>query len=159
MPGKYWQLPDGLAKIRAQWELYLRNEMLSLAWEAIFKAGLEAIDGVRGIFGIREAAAWCVEQSAFMDAMDTFGCPSFDDAVAHEEISLPTVAEFQDCRHELALWQSLTKSEGSVSIAQTMRMFACLVARHGAQSGCYAPFHLTSGVSVIKTNGTVERVS
>jgi hypothetical protein len=143
--GCSWQLPDRLAKIRGQWEIYLRNEMLSLAWEAIFKAALEAIDGVRGISSIREAAAWCVEQPDFVDALATFGHLSFDEAVMKERHSLPSVAEYQDPQHELALWQGLPKSEGSDTIARAMRMFVVLVARHGTPSGCYAPFRLPAG--------------
>jgi hypothetical protein len=137
-----WHLPDRLAEIRGHWGLYLRNEMLSLAWEAIFKVALEAVDGQRGISNIRQAAAWCVQQPEFVEALAIFGHPSFDEAVTKERRTLPPLAAYQDPQHELALWRGLTDNDGSELIASAMRMFVVLVARHGVPFECYAPFHL-----------------
>lgn len=143
--GAPWQPSAHLADIRTCWGLYLRNEMLSLAWEAIFKAALEAIDGIRGIPSIRAAASRCVDHPHFAEALGTLGYATFDGAVESEASSLPPLTELCHPRHELALWRELPEVEGAESVAAALRMLAGLIARHGRPTRCYAPFRLPNG--------------
>ena len=143
-----WELPPPFGEVRAQWALYLRNEMLSLAWQAVFKATLEKLDGVRGIADIRSAAVWCVEQPEFEAAIAKFGHASFDEAVKAELRSLPQLTEEQHPQHELALWRKLLASEAAELLAAAMRMLAVLIARHGETADHYAPLRLSKTVLV-----------
>jgi hypothetical protein len=143
--GNPWQLSDRLVEIRRQWGIYLRNEMLSLAWESIFKASLEAVDGVLGLPGIREAANWCVGQPVFTAALAEFGHSNFREAVAEERNLLPSLAAWQEPMHELMLRQELLEDNNAGSVVSAMRMFVGLVARHGTSTNCYAPFGLSAG--------------
>jgi len=77
--------------------------VLSLAWEGIFKAALGALDGVRGLAGIREAADWCVTRQDFASALEELNRRSFGDMFERMRRSLPPIGALRAPSHELAL--------------------------------------------------------
>ena len=143
--GSLWNVAGGLDEVRALWGLYLRNEMLSLAWEAIFKTALDAVDGVRGLHSIRQAATWCLDHPIFDEALTTFGHEGFDPAVLAETASLPPLTAWDDPNHELALWRKLPRSRGADSAAMAMRLLVALVARHESMTNVYGALRLNAG--------------
>lgn len=147
--GAAWELPDEMAHLRNIWALYLRNEMMSLAWEVIFKAALDTLDKTTGIPGIRAAAEFCADKELFVEALQTFGHETYSAAVEHEETTLPAIDQVDDPSHETMIWRDFLQNLSSPSIADGLRMLTALIARHGSDQNCYAPLHLPSGTLAI----------
>lgn len=140
--GQAWNLAGALATTRDLWATYARNEMLNLAWEAVFSATLDAVGRQRGIAGIREAATWCVAQPAFLKAVAELGPPGFAGAVAADGVGMPALADFRHPDHELVLWRAIAQGNGAAVLLPAMRMLIRLVARHGMSTRNYRPFQL-----------------
>jgi hypothetical protein len=147
--GNAWDLPEDMKGLRGVWALYLRNEMMSLAWEAIFKAALDTLEENVGAQGIRAAAEICADQELFIKALEIFGHNSFNAAVEHEQATLQPLDQTDDLSHETVLWRNLIQSSSADSVAHGLRMLVSLVARHGSTPNSYAPLNLPSGTLAI----------
>jgi hypothetical protein len=141
--GPAWSLAGALANTRDLWALYARNEMLNLAWEGIFSAGLDVVSGQRGIAGIREAATWCVAQPAFKTGVAALNHASFGEAVEADKAEMPALGDFSNPDHELRIWAAITEQTGTAALLPALRMLIRLVARHGTPSDNYLPFRLS----------------
>ena len=139
--GTAWNPIGPLARSRGFWAIYARNEMLSLSWQAIFGAALQAVERQRDIRGIREAATWCVAQADFRAALASFGHAGFADAVNSDAKTMPDLADTSNEAHELGLWRSVL-TKGSSAVLPAMRLLVRLAARHGTELSSYGPFGL-----------------
>ena len=104
LPEGPWATPERLLQARRGWALYARNEMLSLAWSALFKNALDALDGHPKPFANIDAlAAWLVTTPAFQDRP----AATFNDLVAADFANAPALDAIAHPEHELAMWRAL----------------------------------------------------
>lgn len=137
--GEEWVVPQSLADTRKGWALYLRNEMMSLAWSAIFKAALDELDGTpKPLFNVRAIADWLMAKDTFK-----YRPPSdFDVVVEGDRATAPRVQDYDDPDHEICFWRELTDGDGSRNVELAARILTRLVARYGEDGSDYAPVRL-----------------
>jgi hypothetical protein len=128
-----WNLPTSMEQTRQFFGLYLRNEMLSLAFLALFKTALDTFDGQpKDIFDVRQAADWLLKQEPFAFRPDA----PFDDLVPAYRANLPELFSFDAKHHEIVYWLDIVRRrEGAV--AAGVKLLTTLLARHGASRGLY----------------------
>jgi hypothetical protein len=128
-----WALPEDYEVVRRSWALYVRNEMLSLAWLGLFKAVLDCLDGLpKPIFSVAQAANWLLKQHefAYRPKMD------FDRVISTEYEDLPNLNASDNEKHEVQVWIALTKNPVS-PLPLAVALLQKLIARHGAGKGVY----------------------
>ena len=104
LPEGPWATPERLLTARRGWALYARNEMLSLAWSALFKNALDALDGYPKPFAnIETLAAWIVTTPAFQDRQTV----PFDALITADLANAPPLDAIAHPDHELAMWRML----------------------------------------------------
>ncbi|NUB11892.1 hypothetical protein GAY28_03700 [Azospirillum brasilense] len=140
--GTTWEVPEPLGEVRRLWALYLRNELLSLAFEAVFQAALSVIRDRPGLPDIRTVAAACLATEPFQNGLVRFGHAGFDAALAAELAGLPPLEHTCDTKHEVHVWRALRRLSGGDAVAAAMRLLVLLIARHGTAGACYAPADL-----------------
>lgn len=134
-----WQAPDALEGARVGWGLYARNEMMSLAWIALFKICLDEMDGTPLVFS--NVGSLCDH----LISKPTFGAAptqSFAACVQADERARPLLTNVDANDHEFALWQRLIARPGPQAI-DTMNMLIRLISRFGDESECYVRAHVS----------------
>lgn len=142
LPEQAWTPPQSLLQVRRGWALYARNEMLSLAWSALFKNALDALDGRPKPFaGIDALAAWILTTPAFKERPGA----SFGDLVADDMTNAPPLDELEHEGHELAMWRWLLNGKPP-SPAEGARLLVRLYSRCSAEDGdAYRELNLPPG--------------
>lgn len=130
-PQAPWEPPERLRQVRRGWALYARNEMLSLAWSALFKNALDALDGHPKPFASIDAlAAWIIATPAFADRPDL----PFDDLVSADAANAPSLDAIGHAGHELAIWRRLLAGRPP-SPAEAARLLVRLYSRWRDERG------------------------
>jgi len=128
-----WVLPHDYEVVRRSWALYVRNEMLSLAWLGLFKASLDCLDGLpKPISSVAQAADWLLTQDEFSYRPQL----DFDELIAEESDNLPVLNVSGDREHEVQVWIALTKQPIS-PVLLAIGLLRKLIARHGTGKGVY----------------------
>jgi len=142
LPDGLWATPERLLEARHGWALYARNEMLSLAWSALFKNSLDALDGQPKPFANIDAlAAWLVTTPAFQDRP----VAAFDDLVAADITNAPALDDIAHPDHELVMWRTLLAANPP-SPAEAARLLVRLYCRwRDEPSDVYRELHLPLG--------------
>lgn len=129
-----WDLSDEYERTRMGWAIYARNEMLSLAWIAIFKICLDAMDESNPSPTVN---ALC-EQLLRSTQIAYRPTGSFATLLDADRTSAPAVEAVNHADHEFAIWESLHGSRAP-RFEDAARMLVRLVARFGDDVSCYAP--------------------
>ncbi len=137
--GKARSVPSVFEEIQVLWSLYERNDLLSIACQTIFAAclvGLEIEAGVGRYYdSVETFARHVVVTSAMEDEWNTLAASTFGELVHDVNLSGPTIAQFDDPRHEFQLELQLVddwhQRSGSPEefIARALHLLATLAAR------------------------------
>ncbi len=105
--GKAWTVPSRLEETQRLWSIYERNDLLSIACLTIFSACLVALEAEAGAGRYYESVEAFAEHVVITSAMEeqwkALGAATFGDILQDVKLSGPTVAQFEDPRHELEL--------------------------------------------------------
>lgn len=137
--GEEWIISAAAQEAQVGWALYLRNEMMSLAWSALFKASLDELDGPpKAIFDVRRIADWLLATASFRYRPGA----NFESSVANDREAAPPLEDHGDPNHEIQFWRELTDGDGSRNVELAVRILTRLVARYGEEDNSYASVRL-----------------
>jgi hypothetical protein len=107
LPSGHWPLGEKRAATQRGWALYVRNEMLSLAWLTVFKNALDVMDGQPKPFeNINHLAQWIITTSAF-----TYRPPlGFSGMLREDLANAPPLEELANPDHETVMWRELLRT-------------------------------------------------
>jgi hypothetical protein len=110
--GGAWKYAPSLERYRLGWQLYHRSEMLAIAAQGLFWAGLSELQEQGAELANSEAySRWFVE--TFTDKLRHRFDESFAKAVARTKETLPPLELWEDDAHEVQLgWRVFGKSSG-----------------------------------------------
>jgi hypothetical protein len=98
--GDEWALPPSLEGYRLGWQLYQRSELLAMAAQGMFWAGLsELLEQGRELENSEAYGRWFVD--TFSDRLSSRVDESFAAAVARTKAELPPLGLWEDDRHEI----------------------------------------------------------
>jgi len=131
LPAGAWDVGVGRAATRRGWALYVRNEMLSLAWSTLFKNALDALDGhPRPFPNIDALAQWLITTPAF-----AYRPPSGFNELVHGDLAIaPPLEDAAHPDNELALWRGLLAANPP-SVELALRLLVRLVSRWRHEEG------------------------
>jgi hypothetical protein len=135
---KAWSTSPGLTDIRAGWGIYRRHELLAIAVQGIFWAGLTALLDVGGYVQDGPAyAKWFGER--FQGVLGpSFPSAAFADAVNAFRPSLSSHSHSQSAEHEVNLGDALLVAQNQKNVDQvvalSLRLLLALTARGIDQS-------------------------
>lgn len=137
-----WELPEDLARIRALWSIYERNDLLSVACLSIFSSALQALDievrAGRTVHSVESFAAYLSCKSEIegslaglmrsAESVRQTGA-TFSDLVEHMEKIHPPLDDWHNSGHEIHIASELTsKPPTAQTYPRTMRAALQLVA-------------------------------
>lgn len=100
--GEVWTLPPALERYRLGWQLYQRSELLAMAAQGMFWAGLrELLEQGAALENSEAYGRWFVD--TFARKLGRRVDDSFVTAVAQTEAALPPPGLWEDERHEIQL--------------------------------------------------------
>jgi hypothetical protein len=138
---RLWSPPLPLLPSANLWSFYVRNEMLSIAMQRLFREALRAIERESPLAQTVEAAAeWCAAYGPFGEALQKLEFRTFDEFVLDTKARLPPLRDFSNERHEVALWDSALQDSDSIcdSISTAARLIATLLVRPGVLADNFA---------------------
>lgn len=143
LPDGEWSPAKRLLEARRGWALYARNEMLSLAWSALFKNALDTLDGhPKPFVNVDALAEWLVSTPAFADRP----AAAFDQLVADDIANAPPLDAIAHPDHEIAMWQALLMTDPP-SPAEAARLLVRLYCRWRDEPGdAYRELNLPPGI-------------
>jgi hypothetical protein len=109
--GRPWTLPAGLLGNRDRWALYSRNELLSVAMQALFFALLHAYrESELKVQTVRQLVGWALSTREVGDALQALdGERSFAEQVNLARKKMPDLADWRNPLHEVALAETLVE--------------------------------------------------
>jgi len=130
---KAWSIPSGLTDIRTGWGIYKRHELLSIAVQGLFWAGLTALLDEGGyVQDSRAYATWFGQR--FRGVLEpSFSSSAFADEVNASWRSLPNHSNWQSAEHEVNLGDALLVAQSQKNVDQvvalSVRLLLSLIAR------------------------------
>ena len=109
--GDTWRLSEKLEKIRREWAIYQRNEMLSIAAQGLFFALLSAYEKSDvQCDSSAELCAWFSEQIDVSQAIGRLGKrKTFSELVYSSDEWLPTFGDWENEYHEITLAEEIVE--------------------------------------------------
>lgn len=133
-----WDIPADLESTREKWAVYVRNDLLSVAIQAIFAIALKMLaPQIAGEFylcdTVEEFARVFKESDLVAGFTADMGCATFGSWLSDIESALPALGEWSADGHEMPLAQHIVRSWGSESdaavLAAAIRVLAILAIR------------------------------
>lgn len=120
--GKAWSTPATLAEVRTGWGIYKRHELLAIAVQGFFWAGLSALLDEGGYIEDASAyAEWFAKR--FRSALgSSFGSQAFGTYVDARRKSLPVHSESQAADHEVNLGDALLVAQKGGDVEEVVRL-------------------------------------
>ena len=159
-----WTLPDDLQAIRALWSLYERNDLLSMAFLAVFTASLQALDRAAQhdsrYRSVEKFAAVLSSDAAVQKSINDLLIgdelaadplkATFSDLVQYLDLSQAPLRDWQNEAHEITLAAALlskpaTGSTYHQALSAALRLLALLAARTSSFPSGYGDLVLSSG--------------
>jgi hypothetical protein len=134
--GRPWLLPAPLVPTAKLWSFYVRNEMLSIAMQRLFREALGIIEReTPRLRTVEEAAVWCASREPFDQALK----------------QLKFIADVNSERHEVSLWDKALGDSDAVCdrLVAAIRLAATLVVRPGALPD---NFERATGATALRLN-------
>lgn len=140
--GEQWSVPSAFKETQVLWSLYERNDLLSIACQTIFAACLVAMETEAGsgrYYDTVETFARHFVVNPTMDAeLSALATTTFGALVNKVSLSGPTLAQYEDPRHEFQLelrlfedWRQHSSSPENF-IVRALNLLATLAAREKA---------------------------
>jgi hypothetical protein len=131
--GRHWSPQPALLPTVKHWGFYVRNELLSIAMQRLFREALSAIgrDDPRS-WTVETTAAWCTAVEPFMGALAKLNFETFGDLVSDAKANLPARWDVSNARHEIALWDEVMSKSGTEGVVAAIQLLATLIARPGS---------------------------
>lgn len=136
-----WELPEDLARIRALWSIYERNDLLSVACLSIFSSALQALDievrAGRTVQSVESFAAYLSRKSEIEESLAelmrsaeySHTDATFSDLVEHIERIHPPLGDWRNSGHEINIASELTSNPPTAqNYPHTMRAALQLIA-------------------------------
>lgn len=145
--GEHWSIPSSLASTREQWAVYARNELLSVAIQALFYSVLDAYQesGLR-FDASAQVVDWYVQQPEALDALRALSADNtFSECVEAADAWLPKATNWIDPAHEVQLVEraaQLSRLRGSADnrreiVVAALRVLIALAHRSKGESSPY----------------------
>lgn len=133
-----WSTPASLMEVRSGWGIYKRHELLSIAVQGLFWAGLSALSGEGGYIESGPAyAKWFGKQFKSVLGAD-FASTSLAELVDACRQSLPSHSDWGSADHEVKLGDALIAAQAKNRVEDvvglSLRVLLCLMARGIDQS-------------------------
>jgi hypothetical protein len=151
--GNVWELPSALNVIRTQWRVYQKHEILSVAVQCLFWVALETIARENvNLSTTEEFIHWFEEQVWLKDAAIALGSGTFVSVLDLTRQNLPSLADWLDSEHEIALTMKALETYGSSSKREVRtellilggKLLMTLAARDVVNESPYAPLEFPS---------------
>lgn len=145
--GTPWIAPPGLAAAVDGWAVYQRHELLSVAVQGLFWAGLSALlDDGGHVMDSKAFGTWFRER--FEQALGPRpGQAFFESAFMERRATQPPLAAWEDANHEIALADALMVAQKAKdpdsAVAKAVTLLLALIARDSDRPP-YGPFDLSS---------------
>ncbi|WP_322981256.1 hypothetical protein [Pseudomonas sp. C11] len=151
--GKAWEIPDALQLTRAHWAIYVRNDLMSVAFQTILAISLQELQpqsaAQRRVFHSVEAFAdWFGSSAAVAGVLSDLGADSFGDLVASSRTNGPALTSWTKGAHEIQLARQLIDGwHPGVEVARllsgSLSLLAMLVARDDLGQQPYSGLAIT----------------
>ncbi|EPK1848439.1 hypothetical protein L4Z56_006407, partial [Pseudomonas aeruginosa] len=151
--GEAWEIPDALQSTQAHWAVYVRNDLMSVAFQTILAICLQELQpqsaAQRRVFHSVEAFAdWFAGSATVAGVLSDLGAGSFGDLVASSRANAPAVTDWTNDAHEIQLgWQLIGGWQPGVDIApllsHSLSLLAMLVARDETGQQPYSGLAIT----------------
>ncbi|WP_417779589.1 hypothetical protein [Stutzerimonas xanthomarina] len=148
-----WGIPDALQSTRAHWAVYVRNDLMSVAFQTILSISLQELQpqyaAQRRVFQSVEAFAdWFAGSATVAGVLSDLGASSFGDLVASSRANAPALTDWTNDAHEVQLgWQLIGGWQPGVDIApllsQSLSLLATLIARDNPGQQPYSGLAIT----------------
>jgi hypothetical protein len=141
-----WHVPPMLHSTREAWAIYVRNDILSLAIQAIFYVTLAQLDHHAGCHATSQAfAQWFLSTTQAQTALDHWANIQFATLIETARSTLPALTAWEDPRHEhrLACDIRSSKEPSAAMLHMALEILVALVARDSADRS-YGPFDFSS---------------
>jgi len=144
-----WLLPEALENTRAEWAIYQKNELLSLACQAIFWVVLRMIQESETIYYTSESfVEHFINSESVREALGAQINTRFDDSVADIKSRMPKLAAWENPNHECffsrKIWEDCSNKRTDRLYNDILRMaietMLLLSARNEPQSQPYGKF-------------------
>jgi len=136
--GRRWEISPHLESTARAWALYVRNDLLSIAAQAVFAVGLKQLDepGLQMRTG-REFEEWVASSAVVKRTARQFKAKSFGEALRAFQKTLAPVDEWDAPMHEWSFSRSVLDAftrrpdahSDSVVLADSLRLIMALTAR------------------------------
>lgn len=131
--GRPWAPPERLISAVKHWSFYVRNEMLSIAMQRLFREALAAIAReVPRLQTVEATARWCASVEPFTEVLAKLEFKTFDHLVSDANARLPALSDVSNERHEINLWDRALSDSGADSLVSAIQLLATLIVRPGA---------------------------
>jgi len=144
---KPWDVPEALQTTRAHWAIYVRNDLLSVASQAILALSLRELQpqtslARRTFHSIESFSAWLSTTPAISSVIDQFGSGTFAELLAGISSHAPEREAWDDAAHEMQIANKLLNgwrqgAPNDVLVAQVLSLLATLVIRDDASQRPY----------------------
>jgi hypothetical protein len=151
--GTPWVIPEALRSTCANWVVYVRNDLLSVAFQTILAICLKELQpqfsSQRQMFSSVEAfAEWFASSEKVAGVLSDLGQSSFDALVIHSRDQGPDLSDWGNIAHEFQLGRQLIdgwKSEAEIKplLAQSLKLLAMLVVRDDLNKLAYSGLAIT----------------
>jgi hypothetical protein len=143
-----WTVPSVLEPTRAAWALYVRNEILSLAIQAIFYVALANLEHHGpGLETSQAFAQWFLATPDAQEALSLWGNHHVAVLTKHARSTLPPVEAWRDPDHEFQLAYAIRRFAGSADtmLQRALQALLALAARDVCDAPPYGLFDFPEG--------------
>ncbi|RJQ54712.1 MAG: hypothetical protein C4530_16900 [Desulfobacteraceae bacterium] len=151
LPGGHpWKVPEALEGTRAAWAVYQRNEILSVAGQAVFWVALRMIQDAESSFrNTSDFVKYFMDSKIVSECIGKRGRLNFSDAVRDVKSRIPELKAWGNPNHELALarqiYENCTKQPLEKTLSDALDSLILLAARDDVQERPYGPFIFPDG--------------
>src|SRR5262245_32216969 len=117
-----WSIPDHLAEIRSGWGIYQHHELLAIAVQGLFWAGLSALLDEGGYAENGTAYAKWFGRRFRRVLGKSFASTLFEQQVDAHRRSLPKQSDWQSAEHELRLADALVAAQDDKNVEEVVRL-------------------------------------
>lgn len=148
-----WEIPDALRPTCAHWAVYVRNDLMSVAFQTILAICLQELQpqsaAQRRVFHSVEAfAGWFASSETVAGVLSDLGAGSFGDLVTSSRAHAPALTDWTNDAHEIQLdGQLIGGWQPGVDIgpllSQSLSLLAMLAARDDLGQQPYSGLAIT----------------
>lgn len=152
--GEPWTIPQALQSTRSHWVVYVRNDLLSVAFQMILAVCLQELQpqtsDEQWVFGSIEAFAhWFARSEKMDEVLNVLGQETFEELVTHSRELGSGLADWEDMGHEIQLGKQLIVgwaggAEITLLLAKSLELLAMLIARDDPTQLPYSGLAITS---------------